>query len=511
VGNTFAVTTRAGDGPDALLPSAQRRPSIEIGPTDDPLEHAADRIVARVQGLRASPANAASSPMPDEPTAPASVHEALRRPGSTLDATTRRMFEPHLGVCLDRVRVHADHEAALSARDVGARAYTVGYHIAFGAGEFQPGTALGRALFAHELAHVQQRIAGRDVSPPRLRRQRAKPPDPVALAATQAGDFERIEDAYGAGSLDQTQWARLVDSAKHGDAKQAKAALLALCADVAKLAQAGSVVDTSAGINVVTGNKSTCRDAKPGLNLFLGTRDQWGARASTGLVDQSGRFVLPSPPGGPQPQVAIVLTASALVEGKEVALGILRHEMVHAEHDAEDAARARRGDPSRSSTPETTKDSDSELLGYVEGFMTMFHLTHPAPTDPKDPAFVELLGALDTTQVLPWAEASDVVRQEAERRLENYYCNALDQRHREAFDRWVQSQLDQARHDELAIGELSRDAYSPGSIDDPALATLQGKGSDRLPAAIRAKRKSGDFFRRLRGFAHRCKAPSMKL
>jgi hypothetical protein len=55
-----------------------------------------------------------------------------------------------------RVRIHADSEAADSARSVGALAYTVGREVVFGAGRYQPGSSAGRQLIAHELAHVVQ-------------------------------------------------------------------------------------------------------------------------------------------------------------------------------------------------------------------------------------------------------------------------------------------------------------------------------------------------------------------
>src|SRR5262249_4390352 len=44
---------------------------------------------------------------------------------------------------------------SLSTR-VNARAFTIGSDVAFGAGEYQPGTLIGDALIAHELAHVVQ-------------------------------------------------------------------------------------------------------------------------------------------------------------------------------------------------------------------------------------------------------------------------------------------------------------------------------------------------------------------
>jgi len=43
---------------------------------------------------------------------------------------------------------------------LNARAFSVGSEIAFGAGEYQPGTLIGDALIAHELAHVVQQGNG---------------------------------------------------------------------------------------------------------------------------------------------------------------------------------------------------------------------------------------------------------------------------------------------------------------------------------------------------------------
>jgi hypothetical protein len=87
------------------------------------------------------------------------VDEALRAPGQPLDTGIREFMEPRFGQDFSRVRVHADPAAAGSAESIGARAYTVGHHVVFGAREYRPGTADGRRLLAHELAHVAQQDA----------------------------------------------------------------------------------------------------------------------------------------------------------------------------------------------------------------------------------------------------------------------------------------------------------------------------------------------------------------
>jgi hypothetical protein len=80
--------------------------------------------------------------------------------GRSLDGAVADRLEPMLGGGLGDVRVHDGPEAALLARAVSARAFTVGNDIFFGAGEYRPGTADGDRLVAHEATHViQQRGA----------------------------------------------------------------------------------------------------------------------------------------------------------------------------------------------------------------------------------------------------------------------------------------------------------------------------------------------------------------
>jgi len=78
-------------------------------------------------------------------------------------------MEQRFGHDFSRVRIHADGAAERSARDVGARAYTVGHDIVFGGGGYAPSTPHGRLLLAHELTHTVQQSAGADV--PRLQRK----------------------------------------------------------------------------------------------------------------------------------------------------------------------------------------------------------------------------------------------------------------------------------------------------------------------------------------------------
>jgi len=144
---------------------------------------------------------------------PSIVHSVLCSSGQPLDAQTRAYFEPRFGrfftntggrtakssnagleiespysrhekeaehyaesITADRgpvpgvppnsrfdfshVRIHADAQAAESARSVNAVAYNVGSHVVFGRSQYDPTSAAGRRLLAHELTHVAQQAGG---------------------------------------------------------------------------------------------------------------------------------------------------------------------------------------------------------------------------------------------------------------------------------------------------------------------------------------------------------------
>jgi hypothetical protein len=93
----------------------------------------------------------------------AATSEAVRGrlgAGRVLSPAVRAPVEAALGEDFSDVRIHTGGEAARAADDQHARAFTMGRDIAFGAGEYAPGTPTGDALLAHELAHVAQQRGG---------------------------------------------------------------------------------------------------------------------------------------------------------------------------------------------------------------------------------------------------------------------------------------------------------------------------------------------------------------
>jgi len=149
---------------------------LAVSQPDDALEQEADRVAEQVlrmpqserqndpvaqryAGLRLSRYAFGTSAQPSLRVPPI-VHDVVRSPGEPLDPTTRAFMEPRFGHDFSSVRVHSGAAAEQSARAVDAKAYAVGYDIAFGAGRFAPGTLEGRRLIAHELAHVVQQTGG---------------------------------------------------------------------------------------------------------------------------------------------------------------------------------------------------------------------------------------------------------------------------------------------------------------------------------------------------------------
>lgn len=88
-----------------------------------------------------------------------SVERAAGSSGSSLPTNIQRQFESSLGADLSGVRVHTGSESNAAAHAVGAKAYTVGQDIHFGAGKYQPEDPFGLHLLAHEVAHTVQQTS----------------------------------------------------------------------------------------------------------------------------------------------------------------------------------------------------------------------------------------------------------------------------------------------------------------------------------------------------------------
>lgn len=134
--------------------------------------------------------------------------QVVARPGRPLEPGVRHGMEARFGRDLGGVRIHTDTEAGSSARQLGARAYTVGSHIVFGAGEYAPRARVGEHVLAHELTHTLQQRDGRHL-------QRAgtvsDPSDPHEREA------ERVADVVAAGGVAPPMHQRAAPGVAHRD------------------------------------------------------------------------------------------------------------------------------------------------------------------------------------------------------------------------------------------------------------------------------------------------------
>jgi Domain of unknown function (DUF4157) len=168
-----------GSTRSALIRSETRiQPALIISSTHDPAEHEADRVARHVMqmpapnvgkssssALRRSPLIAqrkargsGQSPM----TAPAAVDARIRAAASggfVLPPKVRMYLEPRFRADFSGVRIHNDAQSAQLSTAIGARAFAYGRHVFFNQGQYNPDSAEGMELIAHELTHTIQQGA----------------------------------------------------------------------------------------------------------------------------------------------------------------------------------------------------------------------------------------------------------------------------------------------------------------------------------------------------------------
>jgi hypothetical protein len=137
-------TGRLADVPEGI-------PANSAAPPIPPPDESGGDAVAPIAAIPVNGASAASAN-------PRALRQQLGR-GAPLEGSVRGRLEGALGVDLGHVRVHTDAGAAALSRSLRSRAFTVGADVAFGSGEYRPGTPVGDALLAHELAHTVQQSA----------------------------------------------------------------------------------------------------------------------------------------------------------------------------------------------------------------------------------------------------------------------------------------------------------------------------------------------------------------
>src|ERR1044071_7417689 len=142
--STMAPTTTFDD--DALDPGRSSRSALLRKPDRTVASHLVQRKARDANGVASGAEQAVAAAAPSI--------------GSPLPAVLRSKFEHTLGADLSAVRIHTGDVSAHAAHMVGARAYTVGNDIHFGAGEYDPSSSSKLHLLAHEVAHTVQQSGG---------------------------------------------------------------------------------------------------------------------------------------------------------------------------------------------------------------------------------------------------------------------------------------------------------------------------------------------------------------
>jgi len=216
--------------------------------------------------------------------ADAAISTASSSSGSALPEAVMRKFESSLGTDLSSVRVHTGAASEAAAHAVGAKAYTMGQDIHFGAGHYDP-TGAGQHLLAHEVAHTVQQRGGSAIRQNKL--EVSSPADSFEHEADRAADAMVTGapvQVSAASGLARHVVARIATAySKDKDVKELPAAPAFTSADssfgaMAKAVAAsmkgdggGSVPAPSSGLAGSTKNLIVARDHAESCHVFYST------------------------------------------------------------------------------------------------------------------------------------------------------------------------------------------------------------------------------------------------
>lgn len=97
-----------------------------------------------------------SAPAAREGSKTSNYIQNINGKGQPLPADTQNFYSERMGQDFSDVKIHTSKEAADSATDINAKAYTYGNNIVFNEGKYDTSSHEGKKLLAHELTHVMQ-------------------------------------------------------------------------------------------------------------------------------------------------------------------------------------------------------------------------------------------------------------------------------------------------------------------------------------------------------------------
>ncbi|GAB7120061.1 eCIS core domain-containing protein [Natrinema pallidum] len=190
-----------GLGPLASARAEAVRERIEERPAAVPDDNSRQNLASLQRSTQAQhdTGSAGDTGVPD------SVREVLSSPGRSLNASIQQAIEERMGDSLGDVQIHTGPKAAEACQEINARAFTVGNHIAFNAGEYDPSSPEGQHVLAHELAHVRQQTGGAISMLPQEGLELEIDPDPqLEREAEKTAQKVMTGDEWGIQRLAQT-------------------------------------------------------------------------------------------------------------------------------------------------------------------------------------------------------------------------------------------------------------------------------------------------------------------
>ncbi len=160
--------------PNSVSHHANIQAQLEIGAPNDRYEQQANAMANRVMMMSDDAPNFQLMPekeekvqmMPEIQSAKGEGMEASENvtqnimqskgQGRTMEKSMQDELGQKMGGNFSKVSIHTDNNAIQMANEVGAKAFTHGNDIYFNEGQYNPNTAGGKHLLAHELTHVMQ-------------------------------------------------------------------------------------------------------------------------------------------------------------------------------------------------------------------------------------------------------------------------------------------------------------------------------------------------------------------
>ena len=143
------------------------QPKLINGGPDDANERAADKAAEAVLAGEKVNTNGTTGSWVKQPIETSVVFDQRldeqQQFGDQLPTDLRESMESAFGADFSNVRIHTDEKAGYLNQMINAKAFTVGEHLYFRSGMYQPQQAEGKRLLAHELFHAVDQRGGAKV------------------------------------------------------------------------------------------------------------------------------------------------------------------------------------------------------------------------------------------------------------------------------------------------------------------------------------------------------------